>query len=172
MHDQLGPVIYMKDTDYEYRAYCTRAAWARAMADMSLDIDYTKFKPTTETKYRDFQLHRLYNEMWSVIQHHLSSRERRYEYWHPRRTRKNKKRDARVLTTTDFQQLLRDEDFDNEWSLFDNEVFKDVDTSDVDALTEGPDMRPDGSLDHSTCDHAPSNAARKRCRRRWAKNHK
>ncbi len=63
----LGRTIHLRDTDYEYRAYCTLESWQRALALISADIDYTKFKPTTETKFHDKALHQLYNSLWSVI---------------------------------------------------------------------------------------------------------
>lgn len=161
MGDDLGPVIFMKNTDYEFRAYCTRAAWARAMAAMSLDIDYTKFKPSTEEKYNDRQLHALYNQIWGVVQRHLSTYTRQRSYWGL-----DRKRPAR--------RAKRD-DWDAEWSEDSNAAWEqellDLDTSDVDEFTTGPDLRPNGTLDHSACGHL-SKGARKRCTRKWRRENK
>lgn len=70
---ELGDIIEIPYSDYEYRAYCTHAQWAAAVAAISMDIDYTKFKPTTESKYRDPQLHSLYNKVWSVFFNEVST---------------------------------------------------------------------------------------------------
>lgn len=152
MGDDLGPVVFMRNTDYEYRAYCTRAAWARAMAAMSLDIDYTKFKPSTEDKYQDRQLHALYNQIWGVVQRHLSTYTRQRAYW--------------AVSSRPAKRSKRQPAFwDTDPDVLDAELF-DIDTSDVDEYTSGPDLRPNGTLDHGACGHQ-SKGARKRCTRKW-----
>jgi hypothetical protein len=65
---ELGKTIKLAGTDYEYRAYCTKAQWGAALARMADDIGYVKFKDTA----RDDQLHSLYLEMWGSILRHLS----------------------------------------------------------------------------------------------------
>jgi len=80
MGDELGDTVELAGTDYEFRAYCTHEAWGRAMAKMSLDIDYVKFKPTTEDKYDDGQLHQLYNSIWSTVFSKLSTEAHQNEY--------------------------------------------------------------------------------------------
>lgn len=67
MGEDLGPTIHTPLMDYNYRAYCTPDAWGRAMFKMSIQIDYIKFKPTTEDKYEDKDLHDVYNSMWGTI---------------------------------------------------------------------------------------------------------
>lgn len=67
---ELGKTIRLRGTDYEYRAYCTRAQWGQALARIAEGIEYVKFKDTA----RDDQLHRLYLSMWSTILTHLSRR--------------------------------------------------------------------------------------------------
>lgn len=69
MPKTLGPTIFLGNADYQYRAYCTPEAWASAMALMSLDIDYTKFKPTTDRHEKNggAALHMLYNRVWGAV---------------------------------------------------------------------------------------------------------
>lgn len=64
---EMGEVIFFPKTDYEYRTYCTRSQLAQIMTRLALDIDYTKFKPTTEDKWSDRKLHDLYNAIWSIF---------------------------------------------------------------------------------------------------------
>lgn len=61
-----GEIIHLKNTDYEYRIYCTHDDWALAMARMAHDIDYVKFKDTTK-RYHDDQLHNAYIRIWSLL---------------------------------------------------------------------------------------------------------
>lgn len=77
----LGPTVHLPKTDYEYRAYCTPESFALAFTRAIMDIDYTKFKPTTEDYYDDAELHRIYNRIWSVV---LDANPDRVEsrYWH------------------------------------------------------------------------------------------
>lgn len=64
----LGETIYLGDgvSDYQYRAYCTHEQLAEIMKMLSLEIDYTKFKPTTD-RHGDTKLHMLYNRIWSAV---------------------------------------------------------------------------------------------------------
>lgn len=77
----LGSTIHIPKTDYEYRAYCTPESFALAFTKAIMDIDYTKFKPTTEDYYDDAELHRIYNRIWSVV---LDANPDRVDskYWH------------------------------------------------------------------------------------------
>lgn len=81
MPGKLGPNLHTPDKDYEYRAYCTPEAFALAMARMVTEIDYLKFKPTTD-RYADNDLHSCYNRIWSVVLNELSTDKHRFEYWH------------------------------------------------------------------------------------------
>src|SRR5262245_5841738 len=58
--------------DYEYRFYCDRADFAEFIRQEVLEIDYEKFKPTTESKEEGGgpRLHRLYNRIWGVVFDH------------------------------------------------------------------------------------------------------
>lgn len=163
MGDKLGEIMALVGTDYEYRAYCTRADWATAMAQMSLDIDYTKFKPTTD-RYKDHELHGLYLRLWGAILHGLSTKSYQEAYWRGEFNRPTQRRTGftRNWLREEGQPDVRDEE----------SLLREIDTSDVDGLTTGPDLRPNGTLDHSTCSHGGGNASRKRCRRRWASSHR
>ncbi len=66
MGDELGPTIATPTFDYNFRAYCTPEAWGRALFDMALEIDYEKFKPTTD-RYDDHELHGVYNSIWGTV---------------------------------------------------------------------------------------------------------
>ncbi len=160
MGDKLGEIQALVGTDYEYRAYCTRVDWAETMAKMSLDIDYTKFKPTTD-RYKDHSLHALYLSMWGMILNRLSTKEYQTAYWRGEFSRPAQRRtgDTRRWLREEGQPDVRDEDY----------LLDAIDTSDVDDLSAGPDLRPNGTLDHSSCSHGGGNASRKRCRRRWAR---
>lgn len=81
MQNSLGPTLHTPTFDYEYRAYCEPAAFALAMAQMVMEIDYLKFKPTTESKYCDAQLHSTYNGIWSVVMSRLSTKKHQTEYF-------------------------------------------------------------------------------------------
>lgn len=81
MPTTLGPTIETPKMDYECRAYCTPHAFALALAAISLEIDYTKFKPTTEDKFGDRELHDCYNAIWSAVMGGLSTAKHRYTYW-------------------------------------------------------------------------------------------
>jgi hypothetical protein len=58
--------------DYEYRFYCNRLDFARLMHDEITEIDYQKFKPTTELREEGGgpRLHTLYNKIWCVVINH------------------------------------------------------------------------------------------------------
>lgn len=66
MGDQLGPTIATPDFDYNYRAYCTPEAFGQAVYQLSLDINFEKFKPTT-MRYGDSELHGVYNRIWTTV---------------------------------------------------------------------------------------------------------
>lgn len=80
MKGKLGPTVHTPKFDYEYRAYCTPEAFALAVARMIVEIDYLKFKPTTD-RYEDNELHDMYNSMWGTILSHLSSKSHQHYYW-------------------------------------------------------------------------------------------
>lgn len=63
---ELGETIHTPTFDYNYRAYCTKAQFAAAMAKVTEDIDYEKFKPTTD-RFNDNELHGVYNSIWGTV---------------------------------------------------------------------------------------------------------
>lgn len=62
----LGATLFLGDTDYQYRAYCTHRELADICSQLALEIDYTKFKPTTD-RHGDDELHALYNRIWCAV---------------------------------------------------------------------------------------------------------
>lgn len=73
MQGTLGPNIHTPEKDYEFRAYCRPHDFAVAMAQMVLEIDYLKFKPTTE-RFADNPLHTTYNRIWGVVSAEMSDK--------------------------------------------------------------------------------------------------
>src|SRR5262245_55495660 len=73
--------------DYEYRFYCDRADFAEFIRQEVLEIDYEKFKPTTESKEEGGGplLHRLYNRIWAVVLDHYDpprpKRKKNLHWW-------------------------------------------------------------------------------------------
>lgn len=67
MPTTLGETIFLGNADYQYRAYCEIDDWAAAMHKLSMEIDYTKFKPTTDRHPGGGKLHDLYNTVWSRV---------------------------------------------------------------------------------------------------------
>lgn len=63
----LGKTIALGNTDYQYRAYCTREDLADIMAKLALDMDYVKFKETAEVYHGDKKLHAVYMRIWGVV---------------------------------------------------------------------------------------------------------
>lgn len=159
----LGDIIKIEHTDYQYRAYCTHEEWANALAKLAMDIDYVKFKDTTEKKYGDKALHSLYNVLWgkildafpagSVYTSYKSNRTHvgwsGYRSASPMRARDslwNTSNDR--MTDEDIAALMRDYDIET---------------------TVPPARTPSGHLDHSTCEHGNSKNAKRRCARKWGK---
>lgn len=64
---EVGDVIQLPNTDYQFRVYCTRAAWGWALQMLAEEIDYTKFKDTPAKKHGDNALTNCYTKMWSAI---------------------------------------------------------------------------------------------------------
>lgn len=80
MKGKLGPTIHTPKMDYNVRAYCTPESFALALAQMAMEIDYLKFKPTTD-RYEDDELHDCYNGIWSVVMNRLSPIAHQNRYW-------------------------------------------------------------------------------------------
>lgn len=187
MPGQLGPTIHTPDMDYEYRAYCVPAAFAMAMAQMVMDIDYLKFKPQTD-KFADDELHGCYNAIWTVVLNRLSDKKPVYDGWHGAKPYSPKKALGPVTSTTatstsssnrpvdDFGGALDgwDEYFAARYGGLDHDDEVTVVSSGnahiddlyarIDVLTEQNDSAKPAS--HGMCSHAPTPNARARCRRR------
>lgn len=63
---ELGEVIELRGTDYQFRAYCTREQWGQALALIAIDIDYVKFKDTPKQKLKDAKLSDAYLRIWNA----------------------------------------------------------------------------------------------------------
>lgn len=107
----LGDTIFIGDTDYQYRAYCTHAQLGDIMTQLSLEIDYVKFKPTTD-RHNDTTLHSVYNRIWSVVLGAWPAGSSYDEPWPPAKARgkrtkksKNKNLAARVAAPFSSRRL-------------------------------------------------------------------
>lgn len=67
-------IITNAGTDYDARVYVRQDSLAEALAQMALDIDYSSFKDTTTSKFKDNQLHDAYYAIWRVLYDRLSTR--------------------------------------------------------------------------------------------------
>jgi hypothetical protein len=160
----LGDIIQIEHTDYQYRAYCTHAQWADALAKLAMDIDYVKFKDTTEKKYHDKALHNLYNILWGKI---LDAFPKGSVYTSYKTGLKHvgwsRPMDTRWAPTT----RARDSFWSGD-SMTDAEI--DAALADYEFDRDVPPARkPSGQLDHSLCEHGQSKNAKRRCARKWSK---
>jgi hypothetical protein len=146
---ELGEIIELPHTDYEFRAYCTHEQWANALARAALDIDYVKFKEQSEKKYGDKKLHEVYTAMWSTVYARLST--------HKIFTRQKSTSKRARVTRGNWSQLTID-------AHDDDEIARVIDAWD----DELPAVSrfPSGNIDHAYCDHADTRNARRRCRNR------
>lgn len=153
---ELGEIIEIPNSDYEYRAYCTHEQLAAAVAKIAMDIDFVKFKPTTD-RFQDHQLHSAYNAMWGVVFRTFSTPAHQRNYW------KSEQRPAVIRFDSTTRRIARAED-ESETGVVD---WTDVEIpAEWDSEVPTVTRRPDGKIDHSYCDHTPSKAARRRCRER------
>lgn len=58
-----GDIVRLKNSDYEFRIYCTHEDWAAVVNALALDIDYRNFKNTVTDK----ALHDAYMRVWNVF---------------------------------------------------------------------------------------------------------
>lgn len=82
-------IVYLSFTDYEFRLYCTKAELGALLALMALDVDYVKFKSSTE-RFKEEKLHLFYNRVWGIY-YDMFSTNRYLEKLVPK-SRKTKKR--------------------------------------------------------------------------------
>lgn len=166
---ELGDIIELKYTDYEYRAYCTHEQWAAALAKMAMDIDYVKFKEQSEKKYNDTELHNTYVRMWGTVFSALSSKKHQSTYWSSART-KGKGKGKKHLSVVESHWPDVTQPID--WGTPKTTHSDLISDEELDALTRGWDndlptviRMPNGNIDHSYCSHANSRNARRRCQR-------
>lgn len=60
---ELGEIHANKGTDYRYRATAPREAVARALSQLTLDLDYSNFKDEVE-RVQGYERARIYGEVW------------------------------------------------------------------------------------------------------------
>lgn len=186
----LGDVIQLPHTDYQFRAYTTRADWGIALAQLAEDIDYTKFKNTPEKKHGDKALTNCYERMWGVIFNAFPTgsayARRGRSYSAPRNTEHRvtaepqrwTKRETRTETTEvvwkriadmtdrELEMYLR-QDEPSEADLRDIALHEQLqEDAQVDAQDSGP-REVNGHLDHTNCTHLNTKNARRRCRKAW-----
>ncbi len=195
MPGTLGPTQYTASMDYEYRAYCTPHAFALAVATMITEIDYLKFKPITEDRYGDRDLHDTYNSIWSVVSSRLSTHYHRTAYWHGQRPANGKAAGTAYYGGASYDSTAVPKswpaaalpagaparrDTGAERDAYEPDpvlaeldeaaaALDDENTRAVDALYDEIDEMLDADLrpmDHSDCAHSSSDNARARCRRR------
>lgn len=153
---ELGEIIEIPHTDYEVRAYCTHEQLAAAVAKVVMDIDFVKFKPTTE-RFKDHQLHNAYNAMWGAAFRILSTKKHQREYWglEAARYRRSSTGRGRITPPT------------IDWSdIEDDEKLSDLVPKSWDDEVPTVTRMPNGNIDHSFCDHSATKSARRRCRER------
>lgn len=66
-------IVATPELDYEYRFYCRAADFAAFIGGEIAEIDYEKFKPTTDRFKGGRRLHGLYNRIWSVVAAHYDT---------------------------------------------------------------------------------------------------
>jgi hypothetical protein len=180
----LQETIQLKNTDYQFRAYCTRDAWAQALAEIGVEIDYTKFKDTPAKKHGDHRLTVAYGAIWTAT---LRSFPTGSVY--TSRSRGGRRIQASLFdepASRNVETVYRTEN--REWRM------KGASPADmaalmreIDAATEGVTLPTDAELneiaadgmevtesdreywaserlnDHSKCTHGKSKSARQRC---------
>lgn len=69
---EYSEIIYLGFTDYEFRTYVTKEEWGRVLSLIGQDIDYVKFKSSTEA-FKEHKLHDAYNEIWGILYRRFST---------------------------------------------------------------------------------------------------
>lgn len=185
MKGTLGPTLHTPKFDYEYRAYCTKEAFAVAMMQMVLKLNFGgKFKPSVLDNYQDDQLYSCYNKIWSVVMRELSTEDHRQEYWHSVSPPKGKTTTSGINITKPATTVAGTavEPYTAAYNDDDNTIATviDADILDpywyedtvgdpvLDALyVELDQLRADAAeiTDHTNCEHGTSSRSRSRCRR-------
>lgn len=166
----IGEVFTLPNTDYQYRAYCTREAWGQALSMLAQTIDYTKFKDTPQKYHGDTKLTDAYGRIWNAT---LSSFPTGSVYDYSHRTarhqprQKGKTQQQRVAET-----VFRTET--KEWRMAGASAAELRDLMrEIDAATDGVQLPTEQDTqemlslelnDHSNCTHGVSKSAKRRCR--------
>jgi hypothetical protein len=174
----LGETIRLPNTDYQYRAYCTRRDLADALALIAMDIDYLKFKDTPKQKLKDYALTNAYNKIWHAALDAFPEGSIYGRWTRPAAPTRNTAnggtwgnapRSLLTETTTRRVHWWEDVELVPDREPTDAEL-RAIEVSGFD--TEGSHVGPvvqNGRVNHTYCDHAPSKNARERCRRRLRK---
>lgn len=182
----LGTPFSLPNTDYQWRAYCTREAWGHALHLMAMEIDYTKFKDTPQKYHGDRKLTDAYGKIWNAT---FTSFPTGSVYDKPSRKTsraasprvdevvyRTEQREWRMKGSDPVQlaRLMREIDnatadvvLPTDEEL--NEIHVDVSQTwmtDECFVRGGPTER-NGHLDHSNCDHGSTASARRKCRKRF-----
>lgn len=72
---ELSPTIALRHADYAYRARVPRAALAKAMTAIVMDLDYANFKAEVE-QTQGYEREDVYATVWSVLQEDLPKLDR------------------------------------------------------------------------------------------------
>jgi hypothetical protein len=70
-------------TDYQLRGFTTRPKWAKAVAAMAIDIDYTNFKDavTARQGHRRHDVYmRVWSALWGLVEPKPRKRQQRFTY--------------------------------------------------------------------------------------------
>lgn len=186
----LGEPFAIKNTDYQWRAYCTRVAWGLTLSHIACDIDYTKFKDTPAKYHHDVKLTEAYGKIWTAT---LSAFPQGSVYTQPRhRTYETGQRFGKTQRQADETVVRRGS---KDWVMAGSNpeqlaaLMREIDNATADVVLPSEDelrevdayerahvsLEPlltgptelNGHLDHSTCAHNSTPSARRKCRKRF-----
>lgn len=181
----LGEPFQIPRTDYQWRAYTTRYEWGIALADLAMDIDYTKFKDTPEKKHGDRKLTEAYGAIWNATLRSFPtgsvySTRGRISYTQPlQRGKTETQRVAETIYRTENREwrmkgaspreiadLMREIDCATEGVVLPTDAELEHITR-IESEGVGRPTEVNGHLDHSKCTHGASANARRKCRKRF-----
>lgn len=171
MPGDLGPTYEIADSDYEYRANTRPEAWAAALVKIAMGIDYVSFKDTTVTDWGDEELHKAYLKIWNTTNRALAPPPHTTELPH---TYQPRTRDSRWMLNPPYRGVAALASESPEW--WDGPTDEEIaalaaEEADLDAQARVQAAHDYAKrIDHSECAHAPTPAARKRCRNRRRHN--
>jgi len=182
----LGEPFRIPNTDYQWRAYCTREAWGFALLQIAQDMDYTKFKDTPQKYHGDTKLTNAYGKIWnatlnsfptgSSYDHRSNGRRQSPTPWH---TQPENRRDETVVRRGGKDWVMAGSNPEQLAALM-----REIDAATVPVPTDaaiqemldielghaGP-TEVNGHLDHTKCAHSDSANARRKCRKRFYGSH-